>query len=84
MITGAAQADSAILMIDSTPGEFETGISDDGQTKEHTLLIRSLGVENLIVAVNKLDNVNYSQERYNFIVDELRKFLKQTGYRSKY
>ena len=71
-------------MIDATPGEFETGITDDGQTKEHTVLIRSLGVENLIVAVNKLDMVDYSQERYNFIVEELRKFLKQAGYKGTF
>jgi len=83
MITGAAQADAAILFVDATVGEFETGITDDGQTKEHTVLLRSLGVDKLLVAVNKLDMVDYSQDRYNFIVDELRKFLKQAGYRQR-
>eukprot|EP00339_Tiarina_fusa_P029746 CAMPEP_0117083344 /NCGR_PEP_ID=MMETSP0472-20121206/58683_1 /TAXON_ID=693140 ORGANISM="Tiarina fusus, Strain LIS" /NCGR_SAMPLE_ID=MMETSP0472 /ASSEMBLY_ACC=CAM_ASM_000603 /LENGTH=170 /DNA_ID=CAMNT_0004811937 /DNA_START=584 /DNA_END=1092 /DNA_ORIENTATION=+ len=83
MITGAAQADAAILFVDATVGEFETGLTDDGQTKEHTVLLRSLGVEKLIVAVNKLDMTEYSQDRYNFIVDELRKFLKQAGYKPR-
>ena len=83
MITGAAQADCALLMVDSTVGEFETGLTDDGQTKEHTVLLRSLGVEHLVVVVNKLDMVNYSQERFDFIVDEMRKFLKQAGYKGE-
>ena len=43
MITGAAQADVAILVVDSTRGEFETGFESGGQTREHALLVRSLG-----------------------------------------
>ncbi|RKO93263.1 P-loop containing nucleoside triphosphate hydrolase protein, partial [Blyttiomyces helicus] len=57
MISGAAQADVAILVIDSTPGGFETGFNTGGQTREHAVLIRSFGVQQLIVAVNKLDVV---------------------------
>ena len=49
MITGAAQADAAILVINSCEGEFEAGFSDDGQTKEHVMLAKSLGVTSLIV-----------------------------------
>jgi len=80
MITGAAQADVAILVVDATRGEFETGFSTGGQTREHTMLIRSLGVSQLAVAVNKLDTCEWSQERFNEIVDQLKPFLKQTGF----
>lgn len=55
MITGTSQADCAILIIASGTGEFEAGISKDGQTREHALLAFTLGVRQLIVAVNKMD-----------------------------
>ena len=59
MITGAAQADACVLVINATRGEFETGFDAGGQTREHALLVRSLGVSQLIVAVNKLDTVRF-------------------------
>ncbi len=52
MITGASQADVALLMIASPTGEFEAGISKDGQTREHALLALTLGVKQMIVCVN--------------------------------
>jgi hypothetical protein len=55
MITGTSQADCAVLIIASGTGEFEAGISKDGQTREHALLAFTLGVRQLIVAVNKMD-----------------------------
>ena len=58
MISGASQADCALLVIDSTVGEFESGFERGGQTREHLLLARSLGVSQVIVAVNKLDAVD--------------------------
>lgn len=59
MISGAAQADSALLVVDAANGEFEAGFERGGQTREHILLVRSLGVGQVIVAVNKLDQVSY-------------------------
>lgn len=57
MISGAAQADCALLVVDSSNGEFEAGFSRGGQTREHLVLVRSLGVQQVIVALNKLDMV---------------------------
>jgi elongation factor 1 alpha-like protein len=57
MISGAAQADCALLVVDAATGEFEAGFERGGQTREHLLLVRSLGVLQVIVAVNKLDQV---------------------------
>jgi len=57
MISGAAQADCALLVVDASPGEFEVGFDRSGQTREHMLLVRSLGVSQVVVAVNKLDQV---------------------------
>ncbi|XP_076645496.1 translation elongation factor EF-1alpha (GTPase) HBS1 isoform X1 [Halictus rubicundus] len=81
MIIGATQADVALLVVDATRGEFETGFDSGGQTREHALLLRSLGVSQLAVVVNKLDTVNWSQERFNEIVDKMSIFLKQAGFK---
>ena len=62
MITGTSQADCAILIIASGIGEFEAGISKDGQTREHALLAFTLGVRQLIVAINKMDTCKVSLE----------------------
>lgn len=81
MITGAAQADVAVLVVDATVGEFEAGFDAGGQTREHTVLVRSLGVSQLAVVINKLENVKWSQPRYNEIVSKLKIFLKQAGFK---
>ncbi|EFN76647.1 HBS1-like protein [Harpegnathos saltator] len=81
MITGATQADVALLVVDATRGEFETGFDSGGQTREHALLLRSLGVSQLAVVVNKMDTVNWSKDRFNEIVDKMSVFLKQAGFK---
>jgi elongation factor 1-alpha len=85
MITGTSQADCAVLVIDSTTGGFETGISKDGQTREHALLAYTLGVKQMIVAVNKMDDktVKYSKDRYEEIKNEVSAYLKKVGYDPK-
>lgn len=81
MITGAAQADVAVLVVDASRGEFEAGFETGGQTREHGLLVRSLGVTQLAVAVNKMDQVNWQQERFQEITGKLGHFLKQAGFK---
>jgi len=85
MITGTSQADVAILMIASGSGEFEAGYAKNGQTREHALLAFTLGVKQMIVCCNKMDDktVNYGEGRYNEIKDELTKFLTKCGYNTK-
>merc|ERR1711862_940315 len=73
----------AVLVIDSSQGGFEAGISKDGQTREHALLAYTLGVKQMIVACNKMDDktVNYSQARYKEIKAEVFAYLKKVGYK---
>jgi len=82
MITGTSQADVAILVCPAAAGEFEAGISKDGQTKEHALLAKTLGVNQMIVCVNKMDEktVLWSEERFKEISNEVNNFLKKIGY----
>jgi len=82
MITGTSQADCAVLIIASPNGEFEAGISKDGQTREHALLAYTLGVKQMIVGVNKMDDktVGYGQARFDEIQKEVSNFIKKIGY----
>ena len=84
MITGTSQADAAILMIASDVGGFEAGFSKDGQTREHALLAQTMGVKQMIVAINKMDDssVKYNQKRYDEIKSELTTYLKKVGYKT--
>lgn len=75
MITGTSQADAALLVVSAEKGGFEAGISEQGQTKEHALLARTLGVEQLVVVVNKMDTVDYSEDRFNEIKEEISRML---------
>lgn len=83
MISGVTQADAAVLVVDASLGSFESGmgVNGVGQTKEHSQLIRSFGVENLIVAVNKMDSVEFSAERFNYVKSQLGIFLRSCGYK---
>ncbi|TDG41656.1 hypothetical protein AWZ03_011910 [Drosophila navojoa] len=81
MISGATQADVALLVVDATRGEFESGFELGGQTREHAILVRSLGVNQLGVVINKLDTVGWSKERFLEIVHKLKSFLKQAGFK---
>jgi elongation factor 1 alpha-like protein len=81
MIAGASQADFAVLVIDASTGNFESGLK--GQTKEHALLVRSIGVQRIIVAVNKMDVAEWSEERFDEIRQQMAAFLSSAGFQSK-
>ncbi|CDQ61712.1 unnamed protein product [Oncorhynchus mykiss] len=82
MITGTSQADVALLVVSAAKGEFEAGISRNGQTREHALLAYTLGVKQIIVAVNKMDVTEppYNQKRFGEVVQSVSTFLKRIGY----
>jgi len=85
MITGTSQADCAVLIVAAGVGEFEAGISKNGQTREHALLAFTLGVKQMIVAVNKMDSTEpkYSKDRFEEIVKEVSNYVKKIGYNPK-
>ena len=82
MVTGASQADGAILMISAKRGEYEAGTNPGGQTREHAFLAKTLGVNQVVVAVNKMDDasVNWDENRYEEVKDGVAKLLKTVGY----
>ena len=82
MITGTSQADCAVLIVAAGTGEFEAGISKNGQTREHVLLCFTLGVKQLVVAVNKMDSTEpkYSEDRFKEIHKEVSAYVKKVGY----
>jgi len=85
MITGTSQADCAVLIVAAGVGEFEAGISKDGQTREHALLAYTLGVKQLIIGVNKMDSTApaYSGARFGEIEKEVSGYIKKIGYNPK-
>ncbi|GIY46589.1 elongation factor 1-alpha, somatic form [Caerostris extrusa] len=82
MITGTSQADCAILIVAAGTGEFEAGISKNGQTREHALLAYTLGVKQMIVGVNKMDTTEppFSESRFEEIKKEVSTYIKKIGY----
>jgi peptide chain release factor subunit 3 len=85
MIGGASQADVGILVISARIGEFEAGFLKEGQTREHAILARTLGVSRLVVAINKMDekSVRWDKDRYDSIVAKLTPFLTSVGFARK-
>jgi len=82
MITGASQADVSILVVSGKKGEFEVAVGPGGQAREHAYLARTLGVKQMVVAINKMDDqtVKYEEERYKECRKELEGLLKTVGY----
>lgn len=82
MITGTSQADCAVLIVAAGVGEFEAGISKNGQTREHALLAYTLGVKQMIIGVNKMDSTEppFSEARYQEIKKEVSTYIKKVGY----
>src|ERR1700733_7960445 len=82
MISGAAQADVAILVISARKGEFETGFGRGGQTREHIMLVKTAGVSKLVIVINKMDDptVLWAQERFKEIKDKLAPFVRSAGF----
>ncbi len=85
MISGAAQADVAILVISARKGEFETGFERGGQTREHIMLVKTAGVSKVVVVINKMDDptVTWDKTRYDEIKDKLTPFIKSAGFNPK-
>ncbi|MER3407633.1 MAG: translation elongation factor EF-1 subunit alpha [Nitrososphaera sp.] len=80
MITGASEADAAILVISVKPGETEASIEPGGQGREHAFLAKTLGVGQIVVALNKMDDVSYAESRYKEVKDQVEKMLKAVGF----
>ncbi|KAF9534359.1 eukaryotic polypeptide chain release factor 3 [Crepidotus variabilis] len=85
MISGAAQADVAVLVISARKGEFETGFERGGQTREHIMLVKTAGVSKVVVVINKMDDptVLWEKARYDEIKDKLTPFIKSAGFNPK-
>lgn len=74
MITGASQADAAVLVVAANDGIMP-------QTKEHIFLSRTLGINQIVIAINKMDVVDYSEEKYNELKEEISNLIKTVGYK---
>ncbi|MCD6428033.1 MAG: translation elongation factor EF-1 subunit alpha [Desulfurococcales archaeon] len=83
MITGASQADVALLVVSAKTGEFEAGMSREGQTREHIVLAKTMGIDQIVVAVTKMDITDppWSEARYKQVVETLKKFMTPLGYK---
>ncbi|CEG35157.1 translation elongation factor 1 [Plasmopara halstedii] len=83
MIQGASQADVGLLVISARKGEFETGFERGGQTREHAMLAKTLGINKLIVVINKMDECDWSLERFDECITKLRPYLRMCGFAVK-
>src|SRR3990167_1289350 len=82
MITGTSQADAALLVISAAQGEFEVGVSRAGQTRQHMLLAHALGIKQLIICINKMDEktVDFDEQRFVEVKREVEDLAKKTGF----
>ncbi|KAI6113720.1 P-loop containing nucleoside triphosphate hydrolase protein [Pisolithus croceorrhizus] len=85
MISGAAQADVALLVISARKGEFETGFEKGGQTREHIMLVKTVGVSKIVAVINKMDDptVGWDQARFNEIKEKITPFIRAAGFNPK-
>jgi elongation factor 1-alpha len=85
MITGASEADAAVLVVSAKKGEEDVALGPGGQAREHAFLLRTLGVNQLVVSINKMDDqtVKYSEQRYNEAKQDVENLLKLVGYDPK-
>src|ERR1700761_7641511 len=72
MVTGASTADAAVVLIDATKGVLT-------QTRRHSYLVSLLGIRHIVLAINKMDLVGWSEERFDEIVADYRAFAAQIG-----
>ncbi|KYH37892.1 MAG: translation elongation factor EF-1alpha [Candidatus Bathyarchaeota archaeon B24] len=82
MITGASQADAALLVVSAKRGEYEVSIQPGGQAREHAFLLMTLGVRQMVVAINKMDDptVDWSQKRFEECKEGVTRLLRTIGY----
>jgi elongation factor 1-alpha len=82
MITGASEADAAVLVVSAKTGERETALGPGGQAREHAFLLKTLGVNQLVVCINKMDDqtVKYSEKMYLDAKQDVENLLKASGY----
>ena len=82
MITGASEADASVLVVSAKKGESDVGMASGGQTREHAFLLFTLGVGQLVVAINKMDDntVKYSKERYEEVRADAERLVKTVGF----
>lgn len=81
MITGASEADCAVLVLSAKEGETDTAVAPGGQAREHAFLLKTLGVSQLIVAINKMDDSKYNQSAYDNACEKGRKLIRSVGYK---
>ena len=81
MITGASEADCAVLVVSAKEGETDTAVAPGGQAREHAFLLKTLGVNQLIIAINKMDDSNYSEDAFKSAKEKAEKLIKSVGYK---
>ena len=82
MITGASEADCAVLVLSAKEGETDTAIAPGGQAREHAFLLKTLGVKQIIVAINKMDDSKYSEDAFKAAREKGEKLIKSVGYKA--